>query len=125
VIVRALIVDDSRSIRVIIGRFLRELGFETLEAANGREALDVLSAAEKVDLALVDWNMPVMDGYQLVCELRRNPSRDDMRILMVTTETEIDRVSTALEAGASEYLMKPFTKDAIAGKLAILGLVEA
>ncbi|HVH43287.1 MAG TPA: response regulator [Labilithrix sp.] len=122
---RALIVDDSRSIRVIIGRFLRELGFETLEAANGREALDVLSAAEKVDLALVDWNMPVMDGYQLVCELRRNPSRDDMRILMVTTETEIDRVSTALEAGASEYLMKPFTKDAIAGKLAILGLVEA
>jgi len=123
--VRALIVDDSRSIRVIIGRFLRELGFETLEAANGREALDVLSAAEKVDLALVDWNMPVMDGYQLVCELRRNPSRDDMRILMVTTETEIDRVSTALEAGASEYLMKPFTKDAIAGKLAILGLVEA
>lgn len=121
---RALIVDDSRTIRVIIGRILRELGFETLEAGNGREALDVLRSAEDVELALVDWNMPVMDGYELVCALRSDKTRDAMRIVMVTTETDVSRMTSALQAGASEYLMKPFTREAVMDKLALLGLVE-
>jgi two-component system chemotaxis response regulator CheY len=123
--VRAIIVDDSKVIRTVIGRILRELGFETIEAGNGREALAQLEANPRVDLALVDWNMPVMNGYELVCELRRNPSHHGMRILMVTTETDISNVQQALSAGASEYLMKPFTKEAIADKLAVLGLVGA
>ncbi len=122
---RAIIVDDSKVIRTVIGRILRDLGFETVEAGNGREALAQLEATPQVELALVDWNMPVMNGYELVCELRRNPTHNNMRILMVTTETDITNVEQALSAGASEYLMKPFTKEAIADKLAVLGLVGA
>ncbi len=120
---KALIVDDSRAIRAIIRRILRDLGFETLEAGNGREALDKLATAD-VQLAVVDWNMPVMDGYALVRALRDDSTHDPMRILMVTTETGAEWIAAALAAGASEYLMKPFTRDAVMEKLALLGLVE-
>ncbi len=121
--VRAIIVDDSRVIRTVIARQLRELGFEILEAGNGREALDTLAANQGVDLALIDWNMPEMNGYELVCALRKNPAYDQMRITMVTSETELGHVQLALEAGASEYLMKPFTRESLVEKLTILGLV--
>lgn len=117
--------DDSRVIRVLIGRILRELGFEIVEAANGSEALAVLATAGIVDVALVDWNMPEMNGYELVCAVRRDRDRDGMRILMVTTETDAAFVTRALQAGADEYLMKPFTRDMFQDKLAILGLLEA
>jgi len=110
--------------RLIIKRILVELGFDTIEAGNGQEALDTLRGAGAVDVALVDWNMPVMNGYELVCEVRKQAQLAAMRILMVTTETDAGNVSRALEAGASEYLMKPFTREAMAEKLAMLGLAK-
>lgn len=122
---KALIVDDSRAMRMIIGRQMKSLGFETHEAGNGREALDAISAAGPFEVALVDWNMPVMDGYEFVCKARTNPANRDMLIMMVTTETEHAQVVRALLAGASEYLMKPFPPEAIAEKLALLGLRAA
>lgn len=118
---QALIVDDSRATRRMVGRILRELGFEVAEAANGREALARLAAAPP-DLALVDWNMPELDGYELLCVVRRNPDWASVRILMVTTETEMSRMVRALEAGADEYIMKPFTTDVIREKLELLQL---
>jgi two-component system chemotaxis response regulator CheY len=75
-----------------------------------------------VDLALVDWNMPEMNGYEFVCTVRKDDQYKDMRLMMVTTETEMAQVVKALEAGADEYVMKPFTKEMIVEKLAIMGL---
>ncbi len=122
---KALIVDDSRAMRMIIGRTLKGLGFDCVEAGNGQEGLDAIAASGPFDIALVDWNMPVMDGYDFVCNARSNPANKNMRIMMVTTETEHGQVTRALEAGASEYLMKPFAPEAIAEKLVVLGLKAA
>lgn len=119
---RALIVDDSKSMRMILRNILREVGLEAIEAGDGREALQRLNAGEEVDLMLVDWNMPVMNGYELICAVRSNPLLGNMRIMMVTTETSADQVQKALAAGANEYAMKPFTKDVLLEKLALLGL---
>ena len=122
---KALIVDDSRAVRMIIGRTMKQLGFTVTEAGNGREALDALKANGPFDVALVDWNMPVMDGFEFLCIARGNPENRDMRIMMVTTETEMKQVMRALDAGASEYLMKPFSPEAIAEKMVLLGLKAA
>jgi two-component system chemotaxis response regulator CheY len=118
---RAIIVDDSRSIRMMLRRALARRGFEVLEAADGREALGMLGRLGGVDLALVDWHMPEMDGYELVCALRKDARMDRMAIMMVTTETDIAQVQRALAAGANEYLMKPFTDEAFVDKLTLLG----
>jgi len=120
---KALVVDDSRAIRTILGRMLRDLGFEVFEAGGGSAALEVLAIQGALDVALVDWNMPEMDGIQLIRILRADLRLASMRIMMVTTETEIESVVRALDAGANEYLMKPFTTEAVAEKLALLGLV--
>lgn len=119
---RAIIVDDSRAIRSIVGKIVREVGFETVEAANGQEAMNQLGTEGGFELALVDWNMPVMNGLAFVQAARADHRFDGMRIVMVTTQSEIVNVQQALEAGASEYLMKPFNKDALLEKLAILDL---
>jgi two-component system chemotaxis response regulator CheY len=120
--VKALIVDDSRAMRLLIARVLEALEFATVEAGNGREALDALACSGPFDVALVDWNMPVMDGLEFVLEVRRDQGFDEMAIVMVTTESEERQVQRAIEAGASEYLMKPFTREAFAQKLSSLGL---
>jgi two-component system chemotaxis response regulator CheY len=120
--VQALVVDDSRTIRLILGRMLRELGFEVAEADNGRAALDQLAGGLSPELVLVDWNMPEMSGIEFVEAVRHAPYQSDARVVMVTTETEVDQVVRALDAGADEYVMKPFTKDAIVEKLQLLGL---
>jgi len=119
---KALVVDDSKTIRMIIRRILIELGFEICEAGNGIEALAVM-AAEKdaVDLALVDWNMPEMNGFELLKELRANNNLASLKVIMVTTETEMGQMASALEAGANEYVMKPFTKEILKEKLALVG----
>ena len=118
----ALVVDDSRTIRLILGRILRELGFEVTEAANGHVALTHLEAGLAPDVVLLDWNMPEMSGIDLVTALRQPPYSSPARVLMVTTETEIPQMVRALEAGADEYLMKPFTREAVVEKLELLGL---
>jgi len=92
----------------MIGRTLKSLGFEIIEASNGQEGLDAIAAKGPFDVALVDWNIPVMDGLDFVCNARSNPQNEGMRIMMVTTETETTQVTRALAAGASEYLTKAF-----------------
>jgi two-component system, chemotaxis family, chemotaxis protein CheY len=122
--VKALIVDDSRAMRLLITRVLEGLEFSTVEAGNGREALAALASAGPFDVALVDWNMPVMDGLEFVLEVRRDQGFDEMAIVMVTTESEERQVERAIAAGASEYLMKPFTREAFEQKLSSLGLAQ-
>lgn len=121
---RALLVDDSRPIRRIESNILNELGFETTDAGNGKEALTVLETEPLPLVALVDWNMPEMDGLEFVKRVRDNERFSSMAIVMVTTETEVERVALALASGADEYLMKPFQKDQLTDKLRILGLIN-
>ena len=120
---RALIVDDSKTVRMILGRSLREFGLEVLEAEDGRQAIERLYHGEAVDVMLVDWNMPVMNGYELLCAVRSNVLLSHIQVMMVTTESSMEQVQKALSAGANEYLMKPFTKELLHEKLMILGVV--
>lgn len=119
---KALVVDDSRVARTILKKALVQQGFEVVEAGDGREALDHLTKSGPLDLALVDWNMPVMTGYELVCEVRSRRELDRMAIMMVSTETESSQVQKALDAGANEYVMKPFTNEVLQEKILLLGL---
>jgi len=96
---KALVVDDSRAVRMILSRTLKDLGFEVCEAANGREAL-----------------------AELLKQLRQKPELASLVVVMVTTETELDQMAAALEAGANEYVMKPFTKDILVEKLQLVGI---
>jgi two-component system chemotaxis response regulator CheY len=119
---KVLIVDDSRTIRTIIRRIMLELGFEVCEASNGVEALKVIEVEKAaVKLVLADWNMPEMNGFDLLVRLRQDPELSSLKIMMVTTETEMDHMASALEAGADEYVMKPFTKDILVEKLEFVG----
>ncbi len=121
---KALVVDDSKTIRMILGRTLRELGYEVCEAANGIEALKVMEAEKAaVNLVLADWNMPEMNGLELLKQLRLDPDLASLKVIMVTTETELDHMVCALEAGANEYVMKPFTKDILKEKLELVGIL--
>ena len=119
---RALVVDDSRSMRTIISKQLKELGFEVFEAANGHEAMAKLHDTKKITLILLDWNMPEMDGLEVLNLIRAEPDYKEIRVMMVTTESEMAHVAIALEAGASEYLMKPFDREALLEKLILLGM---
>src|SRR4051794_25345612 len=120
----ALVVDDSSTMRHILQRTVAGLGFASYEAGNGQEALDLLLEIPTVpDVALIDWNMPVMDGLQLIRQVRKIPPLRDMCMMMVTTESEHSQMVRALAAGAHEYVLKPFTPEVIREKLAYLGLV--
>ena len=121
---QALIIDDSRPIRRIESDILKELGFETADAANGKQALEMLQASSVPDVVLVDWNMPEMDGLEFIRSVRGNDRYSDMVVLMVTTETESDQMLRALSAGADEYLMKPFQKEGLIDKLRLVGVVN-
>jgi two-component system chemotaxis response regulator CheY len=121
---RALVVDDSRTIRVILRRILAELGYEVCEAGNGVEALQLIEAERPdLSLALLDWNMPEMNGLELLKQLRQNSALSALKVVMVTTEAELGHMVTALEAGANEYVMKPFTKEILQEKLEIIGML--
>jgi two-component system chemotaxis response regulator CheY len=119
---KALVVDDSHAMRLILARALEPLGFSVREASDGEEALRLVQDGLVPDLVLVDWNMPTVPGIEVVRALAHHPARAAMRVVMVTTETEVERVVEALGTGADEYLMKPFTREAVAEKLQILGL---
>ena len=122
---RALIVDDSRAMRTLLRNIMRELGFEVTEAANGLEGLDRLQEDPHVDVALVDWNMPVMDGLEFVKAMRRHRQLAEIKVMMVTAENDMAKMARALMVGADEYAMKPLTRDAIIEKLELLGLNAA
>jgi len=120
---RALVVDDSRVSRRILSRILGNLGFEVVEADNGLEGLARLKEMDRVaQVVMVDWNMPVMNGIDFVRTVRAEPTYAKLNIVVITTNNELQDVVVALEAGADEYIMKPFTQDIVQGKLALLGL---
>jgi two-component system chemotaxis response regulator CheY len=121
---RALIVDDSRFVRGYLRGLLQDKGIECEEAADGQAGMEQLKSRPPYDLALVDWNMPVMDGLDMLKQLRAQ-GYSGIKVMMVTTEAENDYILRALDAGADEYLMKPFDDEALTEKLAMLGLVEA
>jgi two-component system chemotaxis response regulator CheY len=103
---------------------LRELGYEVCEAADGKQALKVMEAEKgSVQLVLADWNMPEMNGLELLKQLRLDPELASLKVIMVTTETELDHMVSALEAGANEYVMKPFTKEILKEKLELAGIL--
>ena len=124
-----MVIDDSRAMRLILKRIVAQLGFEVVEAGNGQEAMDYLKTnvldgeGEIPGLALVDWNMPEMNGLEFVTAVRAEPRLRGMTLMMVTTESEQSQIVRALASGAHEYVIKPFTPDAIIDKLALLGLV--
>jgi two-component system chemotaxis response regulator CheY len=120
----ALVVDDSRVMRLIVRRVLVDLGFEVSEAGDGVEALERLQADGMPDVVLIDWNMPRMNGLELVRAIRSDRCYDEMRLVMVTTEGEASQMGLALSEGADEYVMKPFTPEVLIDKLALVGLVN-
>ncbi|MGA2715258.1 MAG: response regulator [Bryobacteraceae bacterium] len=122
---KAMVVDDSRAIRMILAKTLSELGFQVCQAGNGKEALDVVERENgDLSLILVDWNMPEMNGLEFIKRVRADSRMSAVPLMMVTTETEMDQVMTALEAGANEYVMKPFTSEIIADKLRLMGAIQ-
>ena len=118
----ALVVDDSNTVRKILTIYLEALGFTVTVAGNGREALEQLKVMDKADVMLVDWNMPELDGMGFLRSVRADVEYAAVPVMMVTTNVEIAHVSQALQAGANEYIMKPFTKDMVREKLELLGL---
>jgi two-component system, chemotaxis family, chemotaxis protein CheY len=119
----ALVVDDSRATRSLLRQMLADLGFDVVEAGHGLDALDQLSGEHGFDVALVDWNMPEMDGLELVRAIRSERRYASLPVMMVTAETDAHAVVRALMAGADEYAMKPLDGPALRDKLALLGVL--
>ncbi len=121
---QALVVDDSRVMRTILTNLLVDMDFTVLQAADGAEALQILDDGARPDVALVDWNMPVMDGLAFIKRCRANPDYRDVVLMMVTTESEQSQIARALAAGANEYVIKPFTEEDITKKFEMHGLTR-
>jgi len=119
---RALVIEDSRAMRSILAGILGDVGFEVTLAADAEDALVILEDDRNFELALVDWNLPAMSGLDLVITIRERPTHRDIKLMMVTTETQLGRVREALEAGADEYIMKPFDREMLLEKLVLLGI---
>jgi two-component system chemotaxis response regulator CheY len=118
-----LVVDDSSVIRKVARRILEGLDFQIVEAEDGEKALEICKR-ELPDAILLDWNMPVMDGFEFLGNLRRLPGGDQPKVVFCTTENGIDHITRALDAGANEYIMKPFDKDIVAAKFQEVGLLQ-
>ena len=119
-----LVVDDSSVIRKVARRILEGLDFKITEAEDGQQALEQCRSAMP-DAVLLDWNMPVMDGYDFLKELRKLPGGKDPKVVFCTTENDIAHIAKAMRAGADEYIMKPFDKDIVATKFQEVGLITA
>ncbi|WP_375785867.1 PleD family two-component system response regulator [Bradyrhizobium sp. Pha-3] len=117
-----LVVDDSGVVRKIARRILEGMEFTVIEAEDGAVALEACKRALP-DAVLLDWNMPVMDGFEFLVQLRRMPGGDVPKVVFCTTENGIDHISRALHAGANEYIMKPFDKDIVIAKFQEVGLL--
>ncbi len=120
----ALVVDDSRVVRKAARRMLESFGYTVAEAEDGQVALTACHAAPLPELVLLDWNMPVMDGITFLRRVREDFGPDHPQVVLCTTEAEMDRILQALEAGAQEYIMKPFDATILGGKLAQIGLLD-
>jgi two-component system chemotaxis response regulator CheY len=117
-----LVVDDSSVIRKVARRILEGLDFQIVEAENGEEAIERCQR-QMPDAVLLDWNMPKMDGYDFLRELRRLPGGDVPKVVFCTTENDVAHIARALHAGANEYIMKPFDKDIVEAKFQEVGLI--
>ena len=117
-----LVVDDSKVIRMVARRILEDFNFEIVEAADGQQALDACDAAMP-DAILLDWNMPVMSGIDFLRLLRERSGGDAPVVVFCTTENDMRHIREAIEAGANEYIMKPFDKDIIESKFTQVGLL--
>lgn len=117
-----LVVDDSRVIRKVARRMLEEIGFTVDEAGDGQQALE-RCAQSLPQFILLDWNMPVMNGLDFLKALRQTPGGDGPVVVFCTTENDIEHIQAALEAGASEYIMKPFDREILEAKLASVGVL--
>ncbi len=117
-----LIVDDSKMIRRVATRILRDMKIEASEAGDGREAMDMCRTAMP-DAILLDWNMPVMDGLSFLKALRKEPGGKSPIVVFCTAERDVIKIAQALDAGADEYVMKPFDSDIIESKFSEAGLV--
>jgi two-component system chemotaxis response regulator CheY len=119
----ALVVDDSRAVRKLLAQTLTDMGYQVSEAENGKAALETMSSLSwSFGLILTDWNMPEMNGLEFLKAVRSRVEFRDVPVVMVTTETEMENMAAALEAGANEYVMKPFTRDILADKLRLAGI---
>lgn len=118
---KALIVDDSSFIREYLRHLLERMGITSVEVADGNAALEILAAQQEFDLMLLDVNMPVMNGLECVKALRQANLQPDMKVMMVTTEADNSFISKALDNGADEFLMKPFTPESLREKMMLMG----
>jgi two-component system chemotaxis response regulator CheY len=121
---RALVIDDSRSMRMYVAALIEEQGWQTDTACDGQDALRVLDQRGVFDVATVDWDMPVMDGHAFVTAVRSDPRFQGMKLLMLTARDSTDEVVRALEAGADDYLMKPVTSEMLREKMRLIGLAS-
>jgi len=120
---KVLVVDDARVVRISLGRILKKLGFEIIEAENGKEAYEAMNEHPDIALVMLDWNMPVMNGYEFLVAMREQERfSENPRVIMVTTETGMPSMLKALAAGADEYIMKPFDESLVCDKLDIVGI---
>ena len=118
----ALILDDSKAIRAIVRSLLTDIGYEVLDASNGKAGLEVLEENESIDLVLVDWHMFPMDGLEFIKAVRGQKAYKDLTLVMVSNEIDESMIQTAKEAGANEYITKPFTAEIIVDKLRAVGI---
>lgn len=121
---KTLIVDDSAPMRSLLRQMLKKMGHSAIEAVNGKAALEHLNAHPDIGLILLDWNMPEMDGMQLLDALGAKRPDKRPRIIIVSTECEVGKIVQAMERGADEYIMKPFTSEILEEKLSILGIAR-
>ena len=117
-----LIVDDSRVVRKVAGRIIRDLNFEVIEAGDGKDALEACRSSMP-DAILLDWNMPVMNGLDFLRALRREDGGTKPVVVFCSTENDAEHIGEAMRSGANEYIMKPFDADIIESKFAEVGLV--
>jgi two-component system, chemotaxis family, chemotaxis protein CheY len=120
---KALIIDDTKAMRTFMRYLTQELQITSVEAVDGLDALEVLKKNPDCDIALVDWDMPRMNGLEFVQAIRADRTYDNLKLMMVTTQNAMERVAEALDAGANDYLMKPVTKEALEEKLRVLGFL--
>lgn len=121
---KALIIDDSRTMRRLLMSYVSGFSIDTVEAGDGQQALEVLGKEGPMELALVDWDMPVMNGMDFVKAVRADSRYDGMKLMMVTAHSSMEDVGQALELGANDFLMKPFDGVMVEDKLRLLGIVQ-
>ena len=119
---RALVIDDSATMRRILAAWVTEAGGEAVPACDGLEALAVLGRDGPFDVAFVDWDMPRLDGPGFVRRVREEPAHAGLRLVMVTAHVGMDDIARALALGADDYLMKPLTAEVLLDRLRSLGL---